>query len=128
MQVHVGKLEWPEPTGEISVAIDGDGVSSGFSCRIVHDAAGDTLELHEINGATIHIHGLDRHLEFIAQAEFTACSLTNNRVALLVETEHITGQFSKPDESFAFVLTELYVDAPRGQTTDDALERLSDAR
>lgn len=52
MQVHVGKLEWPEPTGEISVAIDGDGVSSGFSCRIVHDAAGDTLELHEINGAT----------------------------------------------------------------------------
>jgi hypothetical protein len=36
----------------VSVAVDGDGVSSGFTCSILHAPAGDTLEIMQIGGAT----------------------------------------------------------------------------
>ncbi len=51
MQVHVSQLAWPQPAGELSLAVDGNGVDSGFVCRIVHSASDDVLEIYEIGGA-----------------------------------------------------------------------------
>jgi Thrombospondin type 3 repeat len=52
MQARIGKLEWTMPDASVSVAVDGDGVTAGFTCSIVHAPTGDTLEVHEIGAAT----------------------------------------------------------------------------
>ncbi len=52
MQARIGKLAWMAPDASVSVVVDGDGVNAGFTCTIIHAATGDTLEVHEIGGAT----------------------------------------------------------------------------
>jgi len=43
LQIHIASLGWPSTQGEFSVALDGDGVTSGMSCALVRSA--DTTEL-----------------------------------------------------------------------------------
>jgi thrombospondin type 3 repeat protein len=52
MQAHISKLEWPLEDGAVSVIIDGDGIDLGFTCSIIHAPSGDTLEIHQVGGAT----------------------------------------------------------------------------
>ncbi len=51
MQARIGKLAWTMPDASVSVVVDGDGVTAGFTCTIVHAPTGDTLEIQEIGGA-----------------------------------------------------------------------------
>jgi hypothetical protein len=52
LQVKISRLAWPAPDGQVTVALDGDGVTAGFACSLVHAPAGDTLVITEIGGAT----------------------------------------------------------------------------
>ncbi len=52
MQAKIRTLTWSMPDASVSVVVDGDGVSTGFTCSIVHAPTGDTLEVHEIGAAT----------------------------------------------------------------------------
>jgi hypothetical protein len=50
-----GTINWTDPGAQLAIAIDGDGLSSGLVCRIVHDRNGDGLdaiEAYELQGAT----------------------------------------------------------------------------
>ena len=51
MQAKIGKLAWAMPDASVAVVVDGDGVTAGFTCTILHAATGDTLEVREIGGA-----------------------------------------------------------------------------
>ena len=51
MQARIGRLEWTQADGSVSVAVDGNGIDSGFTCSIVHTATADTLEIQQIGGA-----------------------------------------------------------------------------
>ena len=53
LQITIASLVWPAiDDGEVTVALDGAGESSGYRCRIVHETTGDRLVLEEIGGAT----------------------------------------------------------------------------
>lgn len=43
LQVHLASLAWPRTEGEFTIALDGDGVTSGMGCALVRTA--DTTEL-----------------------------------------------------------------------------------
>ncbi|CAN5922881.1 hypothetical protein BH11MYX3_BH11MYX3_13490 [soil metagenome] len=51
LQAHIATLAWTAAHAVFSVVVDGDGVSSGFTCSIVHADSGDTLQVAEIGGA-----------------------------------------------------------------------------
>lgn len=51
LQARIAKLAWTATAASFTVAVDGDGVSSGFSCSIVHAGATDALVIREIGGA-----------------------------------------------------------------------------
>ncbi len=53
-QLHVANLAWIAD-GAVSVAVDGDGIASGFVCSLVHAGADTTLVIAEIGGATTSI-------------------------------------------------------------------------
>ena len=50
LQVKLGRLAWTSADAELRVALDGDGVTTGFGCSLVHAPTGDTLVLREIGG------------------------------------------------------------------------------
>jgi hypothetical protein len=52
LQAKIAKLAWVGTDGKVSVVVDGDGVTAGFICALVHAPGGDTLEIEEIGGAT----------------------------------------------------------------------------
>lgn len=51
-QAHIASLAWTPADGAVSVVVDGDGISSGFICSLVHTGADTTLVIAEIGGAT----------------------------------------------------------------------------
>jgi hypothetical protein len=53
-RIHVASLTWTSAAGRIDVAVDGDGVASGFSCGVVPDTdadGDDEIELVQHGGA-----------------------------------------------------------------------------
>jgi hypothetical protein len=52
VQAKLSRLAWVTDTGELSLAVNGDGVTSGMTCSLVHAATGDTLVVHELGGDT----------------------------------------------------------------------------
>jgi hypothetical protein len=53
VQARITRLVWPQTDGRFELHSDGDGVSSGFTCALVHTAgAPDELVLSEVSGAT----------------------------------------------------------------------------
>ncbi len=51
LQARIAKLAWTADDAVFTLAVDGDGVSSGFTCSLVHALSGDTLQVREIGGA-----------------------------------------------------------------------------
>ncbi len=52
LQARIAKLAWVADDAAITVVVDGDGITSGFTCSVVHALTGDLLEIREIGGAT----------------------------------------------------------------------------
>lgn len=52
IQARITHLAWPQTDGRFELHTDGDGVSAGFTCAIVHSGTTDTLTITEIGGST----------------------------------------------------------------------------
>jgi len=50
LQARISRLAWIADDAELALAVDGDGVTSGMTCSLVHTAAGDRLVVHELGG------------------------------------------------------------------------------
>ena len=50
LQAKISKLAWTGIDGTVTVAVNGDGVSTGFTCSIVHGPGAEQLVLAELGG------------------------------------------------------------------------------